>query len=64
MGFYAEKWSKRIAKRPEQRLELLESARTHFCSLILGRGFGEPVETFLEKNPEIKEFKVWLDAQR
>ena len=63
MNQHIAKFESELEKWPERREKIIESARWHYCSLVLSRSFGQSIEQFDLDNPEIPEFLAWLKTK-
>ena len=55
---YQERIEQHAAKHG--RASAIERARAMVCSWVLGREFGESVESFYVRHPEYAEFETWF----
>ena len=46
------------------KVSAMERAISYSCSLILGRNFGESVESYEARCPQLQEIKQWIKANR
>jgi hypothetical protein len=52
MGRFIERYQ----KHPERGTEhYIDQARSYLCSLTLGRNFGETIEHYIERSPNVKQ---------
>lgn len=57
-NYYIETIKKHEAKWGKE--SAIQRASRWLCSLTLGREFGETVESYNARNPQIAEFDIWF----
>jgi hypothetical protein len=58
---YVDTYEARLQKDPDRRGAIINKARLHYCSLVIGREFGETIEQWHERRPEVAEFGRWVE---